>query len=250
MKPYYQQEWPPKGVKWYYADSAVCIAHGDCREIVPQLGRFSLLLTDPPYGIEADNRRRILSRGKLAAATDYGESNWDAAPVSTELLKMVRGLCEKQIVWGGNYFELPPCVGPMVWDKLNGSNDFADGELAWNNLGTALRIYRHRWNGMIRKGHETRVHPTQKPLALMKWCIGLAGDVQTILDPFMGSGTTLVAAKQLGRFAVGIEREEQYCEIAVKRLSQEYLPLSFPSSCGKTDKGIQDYQSDSLFGAS
>jgi DNA modification methylase len=211
----------------YYQDDAVTIFCGDCREIVPQLGRFDLLLTDPPYGIGADNRRRILSRGKLAAATDYGESNWDAAPVSTELLKMVRGLCEKQIVWGGNYFELPPCVGPMVWDKLNGSNDFADGELAWNNLGTALRIYRHRWNGMIRKDHETRFHPTQKPLALMLWCIGLAGDVQTILDPFAGSGTTGRAAKDLGRKATLIEREERYCEIAARRMAQEVLPLEF-----------------------
>jgi DNA modification methylase len=111
-----------------------------------------------------------------------------------------------------------------VWDKENTGN-FADGEMAWNNLEIALRIKRHLWNGMIRKGGENRYHPTQKPLALMKWCINLAGDVQTILDPFAGSGTTGRAAKDLGRKAVLIELEERYCEIAARRMAQEVLPM-------------------------
>ena len=211
--------------KPYYQDDAVTLYHGDCREILPFLGRFDLLLTDPPYGIGADNRKRILSRGKLAAAKDYGESDWDSAPPPAWLFSMLREICEKQIIWGGNYFELPPCKGPLVWDKVNGENDFADGEQAWNNLGTAMRIRRHMWNGMLRKGGEERDHPTQKPMEIMSWCIGLAGDVTTILDPFAGSGTTGRAAKDLGRKCVLIEREEKYCEIAARRMAQEVLAL-------------------------
>jgi DNA modification methylase len=209
----------------YYQDSAVTIYHGDAALIIPMLGRFDLLLTDPPYGIDADNRQRNLSRGGLTNPKDYGESKWDKAPIPMELLNLVRSICKKQIIFGGNYYPLPPCKGPLVWDKENGGNDFADGEMAWNNLGCALRIKRHMWNGMFRVGGEDRHHPTQKPLAIMLWCINLAGDVQTILDPFAGSGTTGRAAKDLGRKAVLIELEERYCEIAARRMAQEVLPL-------------------------
>ncbi len=87
------QQWPPVGIKPYYCDDAVCIIHGDCSEIVPTLGRFDLLLVDPPYGISADNRKRILSRSKLAAAKDYGESNWDSEPISVNTLCLIRGDC-------------------------------------------------------------------------------------------------------------------------------------------------------------
>ncbi len=209
----------------YYQDDAVTIFCGDCREIVPTLGRFDLLSTDPPYGIDADNRNRILSRGKLAVPRDYGESAWDKTPVDFRLLKACCDVTKTSIVWGGNYYPFPPCKGPLVWDKQNGSNDFADGEMAWNNLGCALRIFRHMWNGMLRKGGEYRQHATQKPLALMQWCITLAdksngAPVQTILDPFAGSGTTGRAAKDMGRKCVLIEREERYCEIAARRMGQ------------------------------
>lgn len=210
-------------MKPYYQDSAVTIYHGDCREIVPTLGSFDLLLTDPPYGIGADNRGRALSRSVLANAKDYGVTDWDSQRPETWIIECAISKCENWIIWGGNYFDLPPCVGPLVWDKEN-SGDFADGEMAWNNLGSALRIKRHLWNGMIRKGREHRDHPTQKPLEIMTWCISLAGDsAQTILDPFAGSGTTGRAAKDLGRKAVLIEREEKYCEIAARRMAQEVL---------------------------
>lgn len=211
----------------YYQDDAVTIYHGDCRALVPLLGKFDLLLTDPPYGIGADNRKRILSRAKLAAARDYGDSEWDSEAPDRQTLDIVRAACRKQIIWGGNYFELPPCKGPLVWDKENGDNDFADGELAWNNLGIALRIKRHLWAGMLRKGGESREHPTQKPLDVIAWALSLAGDdVATVLDPFAGSGTTGRACKDLGRKCVLIEREERYCEIAARRMRQEVLPLS------------------------
>lgn len=212
-------------MKPYFQDDAVTIYHGDCRHILPTLGRFDLLLTDPPYGIDADNRKRVLSRANAAAAKDYGDSEWDKKPVEAWLLEMARSMADKQIIFGGNYYALPPCKGPLVWDKENGENDFADGEMAWNNLGCALRIKRHLWNGMLRKGGEERHHPTQKPLAVIAWALSLAGDVASVLDPWAGSGTTGRAAKDLGKTAVLIEREERYCEIAAKRMEQQVLPL-------------------------
>jgi len=128
-------------------------------------------------------------------------------------------------VFGGNYYKMPPASCWLIWDKEN-TGDFTDAEMAWTNYGTAVRLIRHRWNGMIRKGNEDRYHPTQKPLDVMKWCIGKCpGEPKTILDPFMGSGTTLRAAKDLGRKAIGIDIEEKWCEIAAKRLSQEVLPF-------------------------
>jgi DNA modification methylase len=208
----------------YHQEEAVTIYHGDCRQILPMLGRFDLLMVDPPYGIGADNRKQILSRGKLAAPKDYGESNWDSEPVESWVIELARTICSKQIIFGGNYYALPPCKGPLVWDKEN-TGDFADGEMAWNNLGCALRIKRHMWNGMLRKGGEDRFHPTQKPIEVIQWAISLAGEIETILDPWAGSGTTGVAAKNLGRKAVLIEREEKYCEIAANRLAQGVLAL-------------------------
>jgi len=210
----------------YYQDSAVTIYCGDCRRILPFLGQFDLLLTDPPYGI-GENNRKNLSRGLLAKPTDYGDFDWDAQSIEQWVIDMMRHHADKQIIFGGNYYDLPPCKGPLIWDKEN-TGDFADGEMAWNNLGGALRIKHHRWNGMIRKGQEDRFHPTQKPLEVMTWCIAQAEPVTTILDPFAGSGTTGRAAKDLGKKATLIEREERYCEIAAKRMSQEVLALWGP----------------------
>lgn len=211
-------------MKPYYEADGITIYHGDNRDVLPQLGKFDLLLTDPPYGIGADNRKRILSRSNAASAKDYGESDWDNEPPSKETLDRAISLAKYQIIWGGNYFHVPPSKCWLVWDKQN-TGDFADCELAWTNLDKAVRIIRHLWNGMIRKGQEERFHPTQKPLDVMSWCLGHVPEAQTVLDPFMGSGTTLVAAKQRGLKAVGIEIEEEYCEMAVKRLAQRVLNL-------------------------
>lgn len=213
----------------YYQDEAVTLYHGDCREIVPQLGRFDLLLTDPPYGL-GENHRRVASRGLLARPTDYGAFDWDNSTPEPELIDACIQSADAAVIWGGNYFHLPPSRAWLVWDKCNGGTDFADCELAWTSLETAVRLKRFMWHGMLRDGEARgipRVHPTQKPLELMTWCITLAGDsAQTILDPFAGSGTTGRAAKDLGRKCVMIEREEAYAEIAAKRMAQEVLPLT------------------------
>jgi DNA modification methylase len=210
----------------YYQDTACTIYHGDCREIMPQLDKVDLVLTDPPYGLK-ENAYRVANRGKLAKPTDYGDFSWDNAPASKDLIDAAVSHGEVSIIWGGNYFHLPPSRGWLVWDKQNSGN-FADCELAWTNAETSVRIFRHMWNGMLRAGEArgvARVHPAQKPVELMRWCIGFGDNPQTILDPFMGSGTTLRAAKDLGRKAIGIELEERYCEIAAKRLAQEVFAL-------------------------
>jgi DNA modification methylase len=217
-------------LKPYYQDSAVTLYHGDCREIVPLLGRFDLLLTDPPYGIGEGNAKRIASRANAAAARDYGHSEWDSKPPSPTDIAVFRAHADMQILWGGNYFGgLPPSRAWLVWDKDNGANDFADCELAWTNLEMAVRKFKWRWAGMLQENmseKDVREHPTQKPLALMTWCLSLAGDdAQTVLDPFAGSGTTGRACKDLGRKCTMIEREERYCEIAARRMGQEVLAL-------------------------
>lgn len=210
----------------YYQKDGITIYNADCREVLPLLGMFDLLLTDPPYGIgEAAGKNK--SRGKLAKAKDYGNSDWDDAPPSEDLINLICDHSEKQVLWGGNYFNgLYPSSCWLVWDKDN-TGDFADCELAWTSLQKAVRKFKWRWNGMLQekggKDKEHRVHPTQKPLALMRWCLSLVPDAETVLDPFMGSGTTLVAAKMEGRQAVGIEINEKYCEAAVNRLAQGVL---------------------------
>lgn len=212
----------------YYADSAVTIYHADCCEIVPTLGQFDLLLTDPPYGIGEGNQKRILSRANMAAARDYGHSDWDSSPPDKELLNIILNCSRWKILWGGNYFQgLSAQRGWLVWDKDNGSNDFADCELAWTNLESAVRKFTWRWAGMLQQNmseKDTRFHPTQKPVSLMRWCIERV-DCKTILDPFAGSGTTGRAAKDLGRKCTLIEREEKYCEIAAQRMQQEVFVL-------------------------
>lgn len=196
---------------------------GDCREILPTLGRVDAVVTDPPYGI-GENDRKVASRGKLAAAKDYGAFNWDEEPINAETIGIIKAHSQHQIIFGGNYFDgLGPTSCWLVWDKQNGDNDFADCELAWTNLPKAVRRIYWRWNGMIRRGDDVREHPTQKPEGVMKWCIEhLPPTAQTICDPFMGSGTTGAAAVKLGRSFIGIEREPSYFDIACRRIEAAY----------------------------
>jgi site-specific DNA-methyltransferase (adenine-specific)/modification methylase len=191
---------------------------GDCMDILPTLDKVDAVITDPPYGIN-ENSKKVASRGKLAAPKYYGDFDWDKAPPPDALIELMRNKGENQAFFGGNYFTLPPTSCWLVWDKLNGDNDFADCELAWTNWPKAVRRLQWRWKGMIRQGNEERYHPTQKPLEVMKWVIELCPKADTILDPFMGSGTTGVAAIQMGRTFIGIEREERYFQIACERIS-------------------------------
>ena len=193
---------------------------------------FDLLLTDPPYGIGADKGqagRANRQDGKaLAPSREYLKSDWDYRP-ACEAIMLARRLCRWQVIFGGNYYDLPPARCWLVWDKDNGTNDYADCEIAWTNLDKPIRKLAYRWHGMLTEPgcpKEPRLHPTQKPEPVMRWALLQAPqDVRTVLDPFMGSATTLVACKRLGRPVIGIERDERYCEMAVERLRQEALPL-------------------------
>lgn len=210
----------------YYEQDGITIYCGDNRRIVPLLDEFDLLLTDPPYGIgyntEATTGRGTSSaKWKTGGRKDYGDHQWDEK-ADEWLISLARARTKRQIIWGGNYYELPNCRGWFVWDKEANGN-FADGELAWNNFLSTTRIKHHLWNGFARAGNEDRVHPTQKPLDVVTWCLGETPESKTVLDPWMGSGTTLVAAKLRGLKAVGIEINEDYCKAAVQRLSQGVL---------------------------
>ena len=191
---------------------------GNCLEVLPLIDKVDAVITDPPYGIN-ENSKKVASRRNIAAPKDYGDFDWDKAPPSDELIELIRTKGKYQAFFGGNYFTLPPTSCWLVWDKLN-SGDFADCELAWTNWPKAVRRLQWRWNGMIRQGNEERYHPTQKPLEVMKWVIDLCPKADTILDPFMGSGTTGVAAIQLGKKFIGLECESKYFEIACKRIEQ------------------------------
>ena len=199
---------------------------GDCRKILPTLENANTfehlaLVCDPPYGIKENNARN-LSRNHLATATDYGHFAWDNK-TADDAVQFARQLCRHAIIFGGNYYHLPPTSCWLVWDKLN-SGDFADCELAWTNLPKAVRRLKYLWNGMIKAPGEARGdHPTQKPVGVMKWCIGhLPATAETILDPFMGSGTTGVAAIKLGRKFIGIEIEPKYFDIACRRIEEAW----------------------------
>lgn len=195
---------------------------GDCLEVMPTLGRFDACLTDPPYGI-GESGRKNSTRSCLAVSREYGGGEWDDQPASPAHITAIRAASFKQIIFGGNYFEgLGPTSCWLVWDKQNGANDFADCELAWTNLPQAVRRLYWRWHGMIRKGDDVREHPTQKPVGVMEWCLGFLPNAETILDPFMGSGTTGVACVNLGRKFTGIELDPGYFDIACRRIEEAY----------------------------
>ncbi|MDE2021146.1 MAG: hypothetical protein KGJ13_12490 [Patescibacteria group bacterium] len=195
---------------------------GDCQEILSNIEGIDAIVTDPPYGIK-EAAGKNASRGHLAVAKDYGNDEWDNIPISDDLMIFIRTKAKYSIIFGGNYYSMPPTSCWLVWDKLNGKNDFADCELAWTNLKKAVRRLQFMWNGMLRENKEPRGdHPTQKPMGVMVWCIQqLPENCTTICDPFMGSGTTGVSALRLGKKFVGIEKEIKYFDAACKRIENE-----------------------------
>lgn len=186
---------------------------GDCRQILPTLPKVDAVVTDPPYGIgEHGGAQR--TRGK-PGYSKHENRGWDNARPADEVFELIRALSDEQVVWGGNYFAdlLPPTMGWLYWRKLMGG-DFSDGELAWTSRRMALREYTKCPKGMDKS------HPCEKPVSLMRWCLGFLPDAQTILDPFMGVGSTGVAAIMEGRAFVGIERDPAYFDIAVRRIRE------------------------------
>ena len=199
----------------YFQQDGVTLYHGDCREILPQLGRFDLLLTDPPYGIDFAGQPTLWQR--LAGATP---EQWDREKPTHELFCAAIAAANDSVIWGGNYFGLGPARCFLAWVKPDSPPSMGSVEYAWTTLNTNSR---HIVQSISATNAERCGHPTQKPLRVMRWCLSFGPDAKTILDPFAGSGTTLLAARLEGRQAVGIEISERYCEIAANRLRQKLL---------------------------
>jgi DNA modification methylase len=204
---------------------------GDCREILPTLDKVDAVVTDPPYGIGADKAANRAAKQRLEAEARpreqrskagrgwayYGETDWDNERPPREIFEIMLAQSKHQIIWGGNYFTdfLPPTMQWLVWDKGQRNFSLADCEFAWSSQQKAARIFTLPRAKALQDG---KVHPTQKSVELMKWCLGFVKDAATICDPFMGSGTTGVAAVQMGRKFIGIEREQKYFDIACERI--------------------------------
>lgn len=200
---------------------------GNCMEILPQLGQDAAIITDPPYGISKEFKKEgkgFFKNGSRKSGSDGKIHLWDSC-IPKEALIIIKDFPE-WVIWGGNYFAdiLGACKAPLVWDKVTGKNVFADGELAFTSFKSGtLRIYRHQWCGAFKDSErgEKAEHPTQKPISLMEWCI-LKTKSDTIIDPFMGSGTTGVACVNLKRKFIGIEIESKYFDIACHRIACAY----------------------------
>lgn len=210
---------------------------GDCHVLLPI--KADAVVTDPPYGLQLAKGRRLHAysdptkhRGKIGGDTgfvasgEYHNTTWDAFPMTQHQFDLLRSCSREQVVWGRNYLDITwPSGRTLVWDKKckNGwDDDFSDCEFAWLSKTGPDKMFRHVWMGAIRGGEkQERVHPTQKPIELMLWCLGFLDDALTILDPFMGSGTTGVACVREGRNFIGVEKDEKYFEIAVERIRRE-----------------------------
>ena len=190
---------------------------GNCLEVMPQLGVVDAVVTDPPYGIGADEAA-AKNKGKWGW-TDFGESQWDRERPPPVAFECILSIARQQIIWGGNYFAdlLPPSMRWLVWDKGQRNFSLADFEMAWTSQQKAARAFDYPRALALKDGKQ---HPTQKPVALMEWCLGFLPDAKTILDPFMGSGTTLVACQRMGRQGTGIELDPEYFDIACRRVDE------------------------------
>lgn len=187
---------------------------GDCREIAPTLDRPAAVITDPPYGLGDMWKDRKNTEWRLAQ--EVAVLGWDKIPVDN--IDVLLRITEIAVIWGGNYYEMPPSRCWLVWDKIQKFSG-ADAELAWTTIDGPVRVFRYARGELAVEGKE---HPTQKPVPLMRWCIEQAKVPTggTILDPYMGSGSTGVAAVQMRHPFIGIEMEQRYFDIACRRIEE------------------------------
>ena len=184
---------------------------GNSLQVLPTIAKPDAMLTDPPYGIGDI----MVRSGHFAGLCKRmgGDGGWDKEPPPAWVFRNEY----PTIAWGGNYLGLPPSRGWLAWVKNNAAPTFAAIELAWSNMDFNAKY----WIGPVGCPQSERAgHPTQKPLRLMEWCLGFLPDASTILDPFMGSGTTLVACQRLGRNGTGIELDPEYFDIACRRVDE------------------------------
>lgn len=216
------------GVKPFHQEPAGVIYCADCMDILPKIPDKSidLVLTDPPYGINLDTSYKKFKNAVSYSNIKNDDKQFDPRP-------LLKYYSIPMIIWGAQFFchLLPSEGGWIAWIKTqrNGAKiRQAEMELAWTNFINRSVGFRQTWIGAYRESEiagRSLVHPTEKSIELFRWCITLTSNSNLVLDPFLGSGTTAVAAKQLGRKFIGIEIEEKYCRIAVERLKQEVLML-------------------------
>lgn len=185
---------------------------GDCLCHIPVVGKGLACLTDPPYGIRADEN-------PVRGSKLHEKKGWDRERPGREYFARILQGSDAQVIWGGNYFTdfLPPSMRWLVWDKMQGEFSLADCEFAWTSQNAAARIFRYSRGAALQDGKH---HPTQKPLALMEWSLKFLDSRLAVIDPFMGSGTTLVACQRMGRHGTGIEIDPDYFDIACKRVDE------------------------------
>lgn len=205
-----------------YNGETLKLYNADCLDVMREMPDkcIDLVITDPPYGIKADNVVEGRIKRDHNGWKDYGVSDWDMATPTKEYFDELIRISQNQIIFGGNYFELPPSQGWIVWDK--GQRDFslADGELAWTSFDKALRIF--SYSRALANFESERFHPTQKPVKLFEWIIrNYAKEGDVICDPFFGSGSCLVAAVRLGHDIIGVEKEKVYFEAGKARIEKE-----------------------------
>ena len=211
------------GQIWKLGEHRLMCGDSTDREQVERLmvgEKADMVFTDPPYGIGESGSKNHL-RGKLAKATQYEERGWDNKIPDKQAFDNMFEFSKEQIIWGGNYFieylKNSPCW--IVWDKNNNKNDFADCELAWCSMKTAVRMFKWTWNGMLQedmKNKEKRFHPTQKPVGLFL-DIFKTYSFESCIDLFGGSGSTLIACEKTGRKCRMMELDPKYCDVIIKR---------------------------------
>lgn len=194
---------------------------------------FDLAIVDPPYGIgESSNDNK--SRSKLGKSKNYGNKNWDDNAPDQDYFNELKRVSKNQIIWGANHFieNIPNANSScwIVWDKVNGENDFADCELAYCSQKTAVRKIEFRWHGMLQgnmKEKEIRIHPTQKPVALYKWLLSkYAKQGDKILDTHLGSGSIAIACHDMGFELTACELDKDYYDSAIARIKRHTAKLS------------------------
>jgi DNA modification methylase len=208
-------------MKPYYEHAGITIYHGDCREVLPMLEPVDLVLTDPPFGI--GNFIQVTGNIRGIGAQKGISVDWNDAPPSQETIALIKAAGLNSIIWGANHFDCFGGKGAIVWIKNQPCPNMSKAEIASCSFMNKTEVVEITWRNFEAALLKQSDHPCERPVELYHWCINYAPDPESILDPFMGSGTVLRAAKDLSRHAIGIEIEEKYCEIAAKRLSQEVL---------------------------
>jgi len=214
-------------IKREFLDGRIVIYNADCVKVMSQIvrGGVDLVLTDPPYGINYGAQLKGKGNGSGGADKhgwkDYGCPDWDAAPPDLKIFDELKRISKNQIIWGGNYFSnyLSPSQCWLIWDK--GQRDFslADGEMAWTSFNKAMRIFTYARSKALQDG---KIHPTQKPITLMNWCLlnnSKEGDL--IFDGFLGSGTTAISCIRTKRRLIGCELDPVYFEKMCERIEVE-----------------------------